>query len=177
MTIRKAVAASFLLLVPGTLLASGAGSSGAEFLRVATGARPAALGENFTGLADDVNATSWNPAGLGQLHAMQFSAMHLQYIEDIKFEYLAAGFPVGDLGTFALSGVYMSMPPFDSTGNGGTKATASDALLAASWGGSFGVLGPDYLGFKDVYYGLTGKAIYRSLGGYAVAGFRAVLGL
>jgi len=173
-----------LLLLSAETRASGGGSSGAEFLRVAMGARPAALGENFTGLADDVNAASWNPAGLGQLKNMQFSAMHLKYIEDINFEYLAASMPFGEWGSAAVSGAYMAVPPFDSTDpalNGTAKGSASDAVLALSWGGSFGPLSPDTPEFKDVYYGLSGKMIYRSLGGYSPTGgegqtFTAVAG-
>jgi len=176
-----AIFLSILLLAPAVSRASGGGSSGAEFLRVAMGARPAALGENFTGLADDVNAATWNPAGLGQLKGMQFSAMHLKYVEDINFEYLAASMPFGEWGSLAVSGAYMSIPPFDSTGTGGTKGSASDAVAALSWGGSFGPLSPDTPEFKDVYYGLSGKMIYRSLGGYsptggAVQNFTAVAG-
>ena len=35
------------------------------FLRIAPGARPAALGESYVAIADDATATHWNPAGLG----------------------------------------------------------------------------------------------------------------
>ena len=155
------------LALPGVSRSSGGGSSGAEFLRVAMGARPAALGENFTGLADDVNAATWNPAGLGQLRNWQFSAMHLKYIEDINFEYLAASMPFGELGSAAISGAYMAIPPFDSTGVAGTpKGSASDAVVALSWGGSLGPLVPDIPEFNEVYYGLSGKLIYRTLSGY-----------
>jgi len=36
------------------------------FLRIASGARPAGMGEAFVALADDATATHWNPAGLGR---------------------------------------------------------------------------------------------------------------
>ena len=36
------------------------------FLRIASGARPAGMGESFVALADDATATHWNPAGLGR---------------------------------------------------------------------------------------------------------------
>lgn len=181
MTRLSATLMATFLFLPARAGASGGGSSGAEFLRVAMGARPAALGENFTGLADDVNAASWNPAGLGQLKNMQFSAMHLKYVEDINFEYLAASMPFGEWGSAAISGAYMSVPPFDSTGAGITEGSASDAVVALSWGGSFGPLSPDTPELRDVYYGLSGKMIYRSLGGYAPTGgegqaFTAVAG-
>jgi hypothetical protein len=40
------------------------------------GARPLAMGGAFTGLADDANATYWNPAGLIQLHRTTTTFMH-----------------------------------------------------------------------------------------------------
>lgn len=40
------------------------------------GARPLAMGGAFTGLADDVNTTYWNPAGLTQLTGQHATWMH-----------------------------------------------------------------------------------------------------
>jgi hypothetical protein len=40
------------------------------------GARPLAMGGAFVGLADDVNATYWNPAGLAQLPQTEATVMH-----------------------------------------------------------------------------------------------------
>lgn len=40
------------------------------------GARPLAMGGAFIGLADDVNATYWNPAGLAQLPQSEATLMH-----------------------------------------------------------------------------------------------------
>lgn len=40
-------------------------SASALFLRIAPGARAAAMGETFVAVADDATATYWNPAGLG----------------------------------------------------------------------------------------------------------------
>ena len=61
----------FILAVPMLLLAM-ASSSYAEisnaavlFLRIAPGARAAAMGEAFVAVADDATTTHWNPAGLG----------------------------------------------------------------------------------------------------------------
>ena len=39
------------------------------------GARSAAMGYAFTGLADDATAISWNPAGLAQLYSMEASVV------------------------------------------------------------------------------------------------------
>jgi len=161
-----------VLCAGGEVRAAGGGSSGAEFLRVAMGARAAGLGESFTGLADDVTAAAWNPAGLGQLDGPQFSAMHLAWFADVSYEYLAACYPTGSSGMIALSGAYVNVPPFDSTaaGSGEAKGTASDGMVALSWGGSFAAFAPEEPGLAGLFYGVTAKVVYRSLGGYAPDG-------
>jgi hypothetical protein len=45
--------------------AEAATNAGVLFLRIAPGARSAAMGEAFVAVADDATATHWNPAGLG----------------------------------------------------------------------------------------------------------------
>lgn len=44
---------------------AGVSSAAVLFLRIAPGARAAAMGEAYVALADDATATHWNPAGLG----------------------------------------------------------------------------------------------------------------
>ncbi len=164
------------VLLAGPAFGAGGGTSGAEFLRVPLGARPAALGECFVGLADDVTAAAWNPAGLGRLEHMEFSAMHLSYLADASYEYLAAAMPVGRFGAVALSGAYVGVAPFDSTVSpfnpAGTSADASatDGMLAVSWGVPFISISPETKELSSLYVGLTAKLVYRSLGGYAGSG-------
>ncbi|MCK4856734.1 MAG: PorV/PorQ family protein [candidate division Zixibacteria bacterium] len=61
-----------LLLSGGLLLAfageayCGVSDAAVLFLRIAPGARSAAMGEAFVAVADDASATHWNPAGLGE---------------------------------------------------------------------------------------------------------------
>lgn len=156
----------------GGASAAGGGSSGAEFLRVGLGTRPAAMGESFTGLADDVTAAVWNPAGLGQLETAQLTGMHLAYLADTSYEFVAGSMPVESLGgSFALSLAYVNVPPFDSTGGvAAAKATAADGVAAVSFGGSMKALATGEPELDNLYYGVSGKVIYRSLGGYAPAG-------
>lgn len=164
--------ALFLMLAPAAAVASGGGSSGAEFLRIGMGARPAALGESFTGLADDVTAAAWNPAGLGRLTRIELSAMHMMYMQDMTYEFLAGSFPVGRAGVLAFSGAYLNVPPFDSTepNSGLPKGTAADGVGSLSWGMNLGPLMPSDPDYEHLYVGVTGKFIYRSLGGYAPSG-------
>ncbi len=161
-----------MILVARLGLASGGGSSGAEFLRVGMGARPAALGENFTGLADDVTTAVWNPAGLGQLDHIEVSAMGLSYIADTTYGYLAASTPVGRWGSLAFSGIYAGSAPFDSTvpGSGAVQGSGMDMMAGLSWGGSFKAIAPESPEVDKLYYGLTAKGIFRSLTGYQPVG-------
>jgi len=67
------------------------------------------MGEVFTGIADDVNTINWNVAGLSTIMEKQFSAMHLEYIQDIRYESLNYVHPLkkGALG-FSAGYLYMS---------------------------------------------------------------------
>lgn len=158
------------LVLARPVLAAGGGSSGAEFLRVGMGARPAALGENFTGLADDVTTANWNPAGLGQIDHWEVSGMGLSYLAGTTYGYLAASAPFGQWGSLAVSSIYAGVPSFDSTapGSGAPAGSGMDGMVAVSWGGSFKALAPDS-GYQHLYYGLSAKGIFRSLGGYQSA--------
>jgi long-subunit fatty acid transport protein len=86
-----------ILIVSVTIGVSGlsfASDSGAAFLKIGSGARPSALGGNFVGLADDVNAINWNPGGLGQIKERELSAMYASWLADMNYEYAAYAQPL-----------------------------------------------------------------------------------
>lgn len=62
------------------------------------GARPLSMGGAFTGLADDVNATYWNPAGLVNLDGPETTWMHTTMNrEDINYQdYVAHAQKIGN---------------------------------------------------------------------------------
>ena len=102
--------AGFLVLVAGARPAeaiSGTGTTAATFLKIAVGPRAVAMGESYAGLAEDVTATYWNPAGLALLARPEFTAMHVFWLEDIFFEHLGAAFPLAR-GTAGVSVVYLN---------------------------------------------------------------------
>ncbi|MBI4055694.1 MAG: PorV/PorQ family protein [Elusimicrobia bacterium] len=78
-------------------------TTSADFLRLATGARPTALGEAYVALADDVHAISYNPAGLSQLTRQEAALMHHRFIEGIRQEWVGYVYPHPPLGSFAAS--------------------------------------------------------------------------
>lgn len=82
---------------------SDVGTSGAAFLKIGPGARPAGMGEAFTGVADDIHAAYWNPAGLATLKTAELTGMHMQYFQNINYEYAAFAYPTERYGTLGLS--------------------------------------------------------------------------
>ncbi|MFQ5866593.1 MAG: PorV/PorQ family protein [bacterium] len=71
-----------------------AGTTGATFLKIEVGARPVAMGGAFVAVADDANTTYWNPAGLAQLEEREITAMHNEWLEDIRYEFLGFVQPI-----------------------------------------------------------------------------------
>jgi hypothetical protein len=79
---------AFLLLACGigpVSASSGQGTTAFQFLQLGVGARPSGMGETFAGLADDVNAVYWNPAGLAGIERPELSMTHALWLEDITY--------------------------------------------------------------------------------------------
>lgn len=58
------------------------------------GARPMAMGETFTAVADDANSIYWNPAGIAYIERYEFQFMHADlYNTGIKNKYFASLMP------------------------------------------------------------------------------------
>ena len=58
------------------------GTQAGSFLLISNGARATSMGEAFTGLADDVTATYWNPAGLTQMPSIETSLSYAAWFAD-----------------------------------------------------------------------------------------------
>ena len=153
-------------LFSSSLFATGAGITSVNFMKISQGARQSGMGEAFTGIADDVNAIYWNPAGLGQLSRHQACFMHSAWLIDVNIEYLAYALPIKGVGTFGVYGTMLnagnilirledpSNPdvPLPPTGE---EASASDLNLTVAFGKRFA----DFLGenspVSDLYAGLS----------------------
>lgn len=92
------------------------------------GARQVALGDTFTGIADDINSISVNPAGLSSLQAFEISSMYMKYLEDLSFGYLALGMPLpSNAGYVGASLSLFSVPDFDGYDLAGNKSADSSS--------------------------------------------------
>jgi hypothetical protein len=74
--------------------ASAVGTSGAQFLKIAPGARAAGMGQAFAGVAEGVETIYYNPAGLGDLMRVEVTGMHDSYFQDIDYEFAALAVPM-----------------------------------------------------------------------------------
>jgi tetratricopeptide (TPR) repeat protein len=83
-----------LLCLPAAAGDRPASKRAMSFLQLGAGPRAYAMGEAFSGLADDVTALFWNPAGLGQLSYPEIFFMHNQWIQNLRQEYLAVACPL-----------------------------------------------------------------------------------
>ena len=151
----------FSALVLGLLLVSlshisyaGAGTTSGNFLKIAVGARPAAMGETYLALADDANSFQWNPAGLARLSLPEITLMHLSYFADINYEYVGFGMPFKGQG-LGLGLTWLNVAPFNSTLDPTAQSgSASDYSLSAAY--ALGLT-------KQLQVGLVGRTIMSNL--------------
>jgi len=82
-----------ILLLPSFIYA--AGRVDADFLRVEPSARTSGISGAFCGVADDLNAVIFNPAGLVQIKNTMISLTHFASFADTSYEDISAGMPLG----------------------------------------------------------------------------------
>lgn len=87
------------------------GTTAAQFLKIGTGARAVAMGEAFTGQADEVVALFWNPAGLAQLTQREVVFSHSQWLAGLKYQAAGIALPFSaELGTVGFLAASLSTP-------------------------------------------------------------------
>lgn len=90
-------------LAPGAA-AQELGKYGAEFLAGGVGGRALGMGGAHVGLAQDVSAGYWNPAGLSQLAYPEGAYMHAErFAGVVSFDYGSLAIPINARSTIGLS--------------------------------------------------------------------------
>lgn len=110
-------------------------------LKLGTSPRVIAMGSSFAGIADDVNAIGYNPAGLAYVTDKEATLSYDTWVQDISYDYLAVAWPMDpSIGTLGLSGTYVDGGVFqestlDANGNPvlGSTFTADDLDLVLSY--------------------------------------------
>jgi len=91
-----------------------------------------AMGEAFTGLADDTTAVYWNPAGLALVRGLGFTTTHGEWIEGHKHEYFAANIRRPLLGAFGASFTYFGTGKFREQLETETGQYAGEGVLISA---------------------------------------------
>ncbi|MCM2267087.1 MAG: PorV/PorQ family protein [Elusimicrobiales bacterium] len=123
--LRAALAPALLLcLAPAAAFAQGfdagsAGTAAAQFLKIASGARGAAMGEAYSALADDAFALDWNPAGLINIRKNSMVFMHSPYLAGTYADYFAYAESAGEVGAWGVSFKYMNYGKISQTDSSG----------------------------------------------------------
>src|SRR6185295_6519048 len=95
------------------------GTSSANFLKLGMGARPKAMGDQFTAVADDASAVYWNPAGLSNLSAPSLLMMHAAHVQSIFYDSFAYALPVRERLGFGMGVQYLSYGKIEQTDESG----------------------------------------------------------
>ena len=75
---KPAIIAVLLLSFTCVYAAEYGGVTAAPYLNLAVGARAAGMGEAYTAVVDNVDASWWNPGALVKVENPQFALMHNQ---------------------------------------------------------------------------------------------------
>lgn len=91
------------------------GTTSAAFLKLGSGARAAAMGEAYVGLANDASGINYNAAGIAQSLSGEIQATHTDWFQGLNYENLNGVFSVGDGGMLGLTFNFLSVPQITRT--------------------------------------------------------------
>lgn len=131
---------------------------GPELLKWEVSARSSGLGGSFVGVADDLGALFWNPAGLQRLNRAELQLNHTQVFADQTLSAASVGWPYwrgGQRETWGVGVSYLTMEPFDVVSQNTTvgRATVSEGSAALSYARPIG----------NLHLGATAKYVQQDL--------------
>lgn len=119
------------------LAADAAATETAQFLRIMPGARPMALGEAYTAVADDLNALTTNPAGLSRVGGRQAGFMHAELYGSARYDFMGYAQPLGE-STFGVAVQRLAIGGLegrDASGQPTGSFAAADTAVSAAFSG------------------------------------------
>ncbi|OGS28145.1 MAG: hypothetical protein A2297_08630 [Elusimicrobia bacterium RIFOXYB2_FULL_48_7] len=153
------------------------GTTGGQFLKIVGGARPAAMGNAYCAVSDDVNSIGSNPSGLAFLPKSEVTATYTVWFQDIKYNYLALGMPM-KMGTLGIAVNMLSVTGIPKTDNTGSYVGGATAETATKFGESDTAITLAYAkALNDkLGLGLSMKIINMSIDDKSASSFAADLG-
>jgi hypothetical protein len=164
-----AVAFFCCVFCPG-VSARSAGTTSSEFLMLSAGARASALGEAFTGLANDSTAIFWNPAGITSVNWKEIVATYNSLIQETSVGSLCFAMPLGKTGNIGVGVTYFnsgSLTGRDATGAETGSYSTGDTAFSLSYGVELA---------KDFSMGVTAKYISEKIDNESGSGIAGDIG-
>jgi len=137
------------------------GQAGSLFLTINPGAKSNAMGEAQIGVANDVYATYYNPAGLTNLSTKEFSFMHTSYlpnlVDDMSYDFLTFAMPFREGESIGGHFTYLNLGDQVSTDANGNELGSFSSYMYA--------LNVSYAKQIDdsSSWGINGKYFYQEL--------------
>lgn len=129
------IIAALAVAGPAVLWAATRDVTNFAFLLIEPGARPGGMGKSFTGLADDVNASVYNPGALALAEKNAVTVMHeprpIAGLEDVFYDYVAFSYRTGRFGTLAADIIYSDVGKIPRTNERGEEIGQMHAYSAA----------------------------------------------
>jgi len=141
--LNKSVLLTFVVLLlaaPGTMWLVPAARcdevTGLAFLKIGVGARAVGMGSAQVAVASDATSLYWNPAGLALVEDWDLHVSHNEWLQDMRYEFLAAAKRLGRHGVgLSFSGFYMDeLPRYDSAGRFLGHFGFYDVAVTGGWG-------------------------------------------
>lgn len=141
------------------------GTTAFPLLKIGFGPRAAAMGNAYVGLASDITALWWNPAGLNQLNTYEAMVSHHEWLKGIRDEFASLVWPQSPKNTFGFAVNFTSASGIEHWDENNLPVTGDslimsyDAMFVASYtrliGSKFGV-GASLKGLYENLYDVTG---------------------
>ena len=166
----------FIITFLSSTLLAGTGTEALQFLKIKPSARVASIGDGYVGLADDSNASFYNPAGLARLTTPEISLMHLAYIGETSYEYAASVIPAGKNMTLGAYVIYLNYGSI-------TKTTEDNTGVYSGTAGAFNpnnIAGGLSIGYKlgeSLNVGAGLKYASEDIDGSSVSGIMGDVGV
>lgn len=128
----KCIVYSFVICLIFSYIAEGrgVGTSASSALRIGVGGRSVGMGEAATAAVNDVSSIFWNPAGLISVNNSQFSAMHIEWFSDIRYEWIGFAQSIADKATIAADISYLHMGTIPRTIESLTEGYEQDGTFS-----------------------------------------------
>lgn len=149
------------------------GTSGAVFLKLNAGARSVGMGEAFAGVADDVNAIYFNPAGTAFVPGPQFTAQYGRWFQNITYNAMGFVYPLKG-GKWAVGLGVVNLGVFDIDRRTGDTVVPDGSFDAADYAY---LVNASRAVSRSVSVGVNAKLISQTIDDTSASAFAADAGV